>query len=60
MHPVEDTLLIITAEIQVLQPYEIALVLGALDDLDHVRDAGEDRYGPANSGLRLQRTRTPP
>lgn len=47
MHPVEDPLLIVSAEVQILQPHQVALALGALNDFDHVRDAGEDRRDEA-------------
>ena len=43
MHPVENPFLVVPTEIQVLQPYEVTLVPGPLDDLNHIRDAGEDR-----------------
>ena len=45
--PVEDALFVIPAEVQVFQPHQVALALGPLDDLDHVRDAGEDRRDEA-------------
>ena len=48
--PVENPFFVVPAEIQVFQPHQIAPALGALDDPDHIRDAGEDR-GDEAGGL---------
>ena len=47
MDPVKDSALIISPQIEVFQPHQVALTPGALDDGDHVREAGEDRRNEA-------------
>ena len=43
MHPVKDASAVVAAQVQVLQPDEVATVFGTLDDSLHIRYAGEDR-----------------
>ena len=43
MYPLNDPCAIIATKVQVLQPYQIALLLCDINDLNRVCDAGEDR-----------------
>ena len=43
MDPFDDPCTVVTAQVQILQPYQIALLLCRLDDLNGIGNAGEDR-----------------
>ena len=54
VHPLQYASFVVAAQVEVLEPHEVAVVLGAFDDSLHVGDVGEDgrdEAGGVDAGL---------